>query len=127
MPLLLESLKHLLITSLLSFTTLFSVLRNALESASISALENFNMSSGNTGFNIDSQKVLTDLDLTEYTKIKFQEIIVWILHNAVADDPTCQTILLDKHVKLVDICIGLYTCKSKKIKQDLCHLIDNVF
>ena len=68
---------------------LFSVLRNALESASISALENFNMSSGNTGFNIDSQKVLSDLDLTEYTKIRFQEIIVWILHNAVADDPTC--------------------------------------
>ena len=73
---------------------LFSVLKNALESATISSLENFNMSSGHTDLSspVDAEKTSLfspDLDLSELTKAKFQATIVWTVSNAVADDPAC--------------------------------------
>ena len=56
---------------------LFKVLKNALESAAISSLENFNVSSGHTGLSraphapSAASNLSPELDLSELTKAKF--------------------------------------------------------
>ena len=75
---------------------LFHVMKNALESPTISAMEKFNTSSSKTGLShiplVDPSfaNLPSDMDVTQFTKVKFQEVIVWIISNAVADDPACQ-------------------------------------
>lgn len=110
---------------------LFSILKTCLDSAAISSLENYNVSSGHTGIskpNVASNAGLNpDIDLSELTKAKFQETIMWTIANAVADEQACQQVFLEKHSKLMLMCFELLENDNPKIKEDICHMIDNLF
>ena len=110
---------------------LFSILKTCLDSPAISSLENYNVSSGHTGIskpNAASHAGLNpEIDLSELTKDKFQETIMWTIANAVADEQACQQVFLDKHSKLMRMCFELLENDNPKIKEDVCHMIDNLF
>lgn len=71
---------------------LFAVLRNALDSPSISSIESSIVPPAKKAFSPKAPPLPTeatstpDLDYSALTKLKFQETVVWTVSNAVADD-----------------------------------------
>ena len=65
-------------------------------------------------------------DEKEITHLQFQEIILWTIANAVADESACQQVFLERHEMLTESLFGLVQNATDKTMSELCFLIDNM-